>query len=296
MIVYVKIMENIIILQGRQLTATDIHFVCQLLETNPTWNRTRLSKEICINWNWRRSTGDLKDIACRTLLRKLQDRGLISLPAPVHAGHRKRKIVEVPHCTSPITESLSALKPVRLVETHRLREEDDRFSFLLDRYHYLGLKASFVGENMRYLAYDSHNRPLGCLLFGAAAWKTRPRDEFIGWDAAARQKNLSLIANNTRFLIFPWVTTRFLASHLLSLCLKRLNRDWRERYGHPLCLVETFVDSSRFQGTCYQAANWILIGQTKGRSRQDRDRQLEVPIKHIYVYPLLDDFRQRLGA
>jgi hypothetical protein len=287
-------MQNSITLQGRQLGTKEIHFIRQLLKDNPSWNRTRLSKEICQEWIWLRSNGELKDIACRTMLRKLQDRGLITLPAPVHEGHRKRKIKKIDHCTCPIEAPLSSLRPIRLFETHHSREADDLFTYLLDHYHYLGLKAAFVGENIRYLAFDQHNRPLGCLLFGAAAWKTRPRDEFIGWRPTARQKNLSYLTNNTRFLIFPWVKTKFLASHLLSLSLKQLNRDWMDRYGHPLYLVETFVDSSRFQGTCYQAANWILLGQTTGRSRQDRYSKLKVPIKHIYVYPLVDNFRQLL--
>jgi hypothetical protein len=168
------------------------------------------------------------------------------------------------------------------------------FCHLLHRYHYLGLQATFVGENIRYLAYDVQGRPLGCLLFGSAAWKTQPRDTYIGWNAQARACNLSLLTNNTRFLILPWVQVKCLASHLLSLSLKRLNQDWEDRYGHTISLVETFVDTTRFLGTCYRAANWIHVGKTKGRSRQDRNMRMKVPIKDIYLYPLRSDFRKKL--
>jgi hypothetical protein len=289
------IMKKLLIIQGRKLKPQDIYSIRRLIKTNPSWNRTRLSKEICKRWDWRRPNGEIKDIACRSMLRKLQEQGLVSLPKPQRKGHNKRKICDIPHCTAPINETLSDLQPIRLSETHHHSVDDELFTYMLYRYHYLSLHASFVGENLRYLAYDNQNRPLGCLLFGAAAWKTKPRDEFIGWNATIRQQNLSLITNNTRFLIFPWVTTKCLASHLLSLSLKRLNRDWMERYGHPVFLVETFVDSSRFQGTCYKAANWQNIGKTTGRSRQDRYSNLHVPVKHIYVYPLVDKFRQLLS-
>ena len=228
------------------------------------------------------------------MLRKLHSRDLIQLPEPLHSGHYRRQIKNIPHCADPIDDPLAALRPIRLVETHSERSEDELFVFLLNRYHYLGLRATCVGENIRYLAYDAEDRPLGCLLFGAAAWKTQPRDDFIGWSASTRQRNLSLITNNTRFLVLPWVQTKCLASHLLSLGLKRLNRDWMSRYGHSISLVETFVDTTRFRGTCYKAANWTCVGKTTGRSRQDRHTRMKVPIKDIYVYPLYADFRRQL--
>lgn len=288
-------MKETLIIQGRKLRPKDICFIRQLLKINPSWNRTRLSQEICRHWGWYRPNHELKDIACRSMLRKLHELELISLPKPLRPGHNGRKIRGVPHDTSPIQAPLSALQPIRFVETHDHPEDDALFAFLLHQYHYLELKASFVGENLRYLAYDKLDRPIGCLLFGSAAWKTKPRDDFVGWSTDTRQKNLSLITNNTRFLILPWVTSKYLASHLLSRCLKRLNSDWIKRYGHPVWLVETFVDRSRFQGTCYKAANWHHIGQTTGRSRQDRYASLQVPIKHIYVYPLHNNFKMLLS-
>jgi hypothetical protein len=147
---------------------------------------------------------------------------------------------------------------------------------------------------MKYIAFDRNDRPLACLLFGSAAWKTASRDEFIGWDRPTRRRNLQLMTNNTRFLILPWVRIPHLASSLLGASLRRLRRDWRSKYGHDLLLVETFVDRSRFAGTCYRAANWIRIGQSKGRSRQDRNHRLQVPIKDIYLYPLAADYQEQL--
>ena len=287
-------MNEEMVIQGRQLHRTDIDCIRKLIQENPSWNRTRTSKEICKLWNWKRPNGQLKDIACRSMLRKLQDLGLIILPKPLHAGHYQRKIVEIPHETDPVHAHLSALRPIHLVETHSHPDQDKLFCYLLHRYHYLGLQATFVGENIRYLALDVQGRPLGCLLFGSAAWKTQPRDTYIGWAARAREHNLPLITNNTRFLVLPWIQVKFLASHLLSLSLKQLNRDWSDRYGHTISLVETFVDTTRFRGTCYKAANWIHVGQTTGRSRQDRFNTIKVPVKDIYLYPLRSDFRAQL--
>ncbi len=289
-------MNEEMVIQGRRLHRTDIDSIRWLIQENPSWNRTRISKEICKLWDWKRPNGQLKDIACRSMLRKLQDLGLLTLPKPLHAGHYQRKIREVPHSTEPVRDSLSAIRPIRLVETHSRPDRDNLFCHLLQSYHYLGLQATFVGENIRYLAYDAYNRPLGCLLFGSAAWKTGSRDAYIGWDVRTRERNLPLLTNNTRFLILPWVQVKCLASHLLSLSLRQLNQDWENRYGHTISLVETFVDTTRFRGTCYRAANWIHVGQTTGRSRQDRNRNMKVPVKDIYLYPLRSDFRKKLCA
>jgi hypothetical protein len=289
-------MNEIMVIQGRQLSSADLGLIRQLMHDNPSWSRTRLSGSLCERWDWRNANGQIKDIACRTLLRKLQQRNLIALPPPLHAGHQRRQIPDLPIAREHIGDPLRSLRPIDLVETHSQPDENRLFTFLLNRYHYLGLRATSVGENIRYLAYDSRRRPLGCLLFGAAAWKIRPRDEFIGWDAATRQCHLALVANNSRLLVLPWVETKHLASHLLALSLRRLNQDWRERYGHPIALVETFVDTSRFRGTCYQAANWIRVGRTAGRTRQDRYSNIHVPNKDVYVFPLFADFRCRLRS
>ena len=154
------------------------------------------------------------------------------------------------------------------------------------------------GENLQYLACECHGRPLGCLLFGAAAWQCADRDEYIGWDGPARGQGLHLIANNTRFLIPRWVQVPSLASHLISCIARRVSRDWQGKYGHPINLLETFVEAGRFAGSCYQAANWRRVSQTKGRSRQNRadGRPYRLPLKDVYLYPLHPCFRSRLAG
>jgi hypothetical protein len=151
-----------------------------------------------------------------------------------------------------------------------------------------------VGENLKFLIRDKYGRDLACLLFGSAAWKTAPRDNFIGWKPDVREANISAITNNTRFLLMPWIRVPHLASCVLASVLRRIKQDWMHKYGHPIQMVETFVERDRFKGTCYKASNWVCVGQTKGRSRQDRYNNLVVPVKDIYLYPLTQDFRQIL--
>ena len=169
------------------------------------------------------------------------------------------------------------------------------FRFLLHRYHYLGLRNG-VGENLKYLVRDPRGRPLACVLFGSAAWKAQARDRFIGWEASTRQQRLGGLTNNARFLVLPWVRVPHLASHLLAQVARRVSADWIAKYGHPIYLLETFVDRDRFRGTCYRAAGWRHVGATTGRSRNDVDNTLQVSIKDIYLRPLSRDFRRRLCA
>lgn len=286
-------MSRFITLQGRKLSQADIETIRRLIADNPEWHRTRLSKELCTLWEWRTGNGLLKDMACRSMLRKLEQKGFVTLPAAHHSGNRRRRILDVPHRCDPIETDLRTIQPVQLNVVQGRGAEDDLFHCLMDRYHYLGCKGH-VGEHIKYIAFDRLNRPVACLLFGSAAWKTTPRDQFIGWNGTTRQQNLHLMTNNTRFIIFPWVRIPHLASFILGASLRRLRRDWMARYGHDLCLVETFVDRSRFAGTCYKAANWRRIGKSTGRSRQDRNHRLQVPVKDIYVYPLTPDYQKQL--
>ena len=282
-------------IQGRQLSEADVEMIRRLMAEHSDWNRTRLSVEICRLWNWRTDKGVLKDMACRSMLRKLEQRQLIVLPPAKNSHNRCRRIRDIAHSTKPIESSINELRPIQLIVIESSGNTDHLFHCLMDRYHYLGCRGH-VGEHLKYMVYDGKSRPLGCLLFGSAAWKTAARDRFIGWDRTTRKQNLKLMTNNTRFLILPWVRVANLASFVLGACMRRLRYDWQRRYGHDLCLVETFVDRSRFAGTCYQAANWVRIGQTKGRSRQDRYKRIKVPVKDLYVYPLAADFKQRLCA
>lgn len=282
-------------IQGRQLVADDIKLIQRLMADNPDWHRTRLSKELCRLWNWRTDKGLLKDMACRSMLRKLEQRQLIVLPVARTSGNRARRIKDIPHSCNPIESSLHNLYPIQIVIIPGRGDTDDLFHCLMDRYHYLGCHGH-VGEHIKYIVFDLYKRPLACLLFGSAAWKTIARDRFIGWNSSTRQARLTMMTNNTRFLILPWVKVKNLASFILGACTRRLREDWQNRYGHDLCLVETFVDRSRFTGTCYQAANWMRIGKTRGRSRQDRYHRLKVSVKDLYIYPLRADFKQRLCA
>lgn len=284
------------IIQGREITSDDIRFIKQLLANHPSWNRTRVSRELCRKWAWCRPDGQLKDMACRTLLLKLERAGHILLPPrqnPSGNGFRKQEKDWIPHQTDRIHCGLKELVPLTIQIVSPQTIEHRLFNCLLSRYHYLG-HGSTVGENMKYLVQDRKGRPLACVLFGSAAWKTAPRDTFIGWDQTARESHLIYLTNNSRFLILPWVQVPHLASHLLSRITRRIDADWQAKYCHPLYLLETFVDRSRFRGICYQAANWIYTGHTQGRTRNDRDHSTHVSIKDVYVYPLSQQFRREL--
>ena len=278
-------------IQGRFVTEAEVNEIRMLLHTYPSWNRSRLSRELCGRWNWQRPDGQIKDMACRELLRKLESRTLITLPPRQRFGPRRFSEIEsIKIDQSPISCLLSDIQPVDIVDVRQCSEHEKVFNYLLKEYHYLSYGRP-VGQNMKYLILGRNGRFLGCLLFGAAAWKTEARDLWIGWLSDERERNLGLICNNTRFLILDWIKVPHLASHALGACLRRLSRDWKHRYGTDIALVETFVDTTRYAGTCYKAANWRKIGQTKGRSRQDGDRKLKVSVKDIFVYPLRNDFR-----
>ena len=286
------------IIQGRRVSQEDLSQIRTWLAEQPSWYRTRLSRELCGLWGWRNEAGQLKDMACRTLLLKLEDRGLIELPARQRAsmnGSRNRGPVEVSHEANPWHTSLDAVQPLRVDRVIAGSAEARLFQFLLHRYHYLSHR-NCVGENLKYLVSERHGRPLACLLFGSAAWKCRPRDAFIGWSKLAQQQGLRFLTNNTRFLILPWVRVPHLASHILSLITRRLSGDWQAKYGHPIHLVETFVERDRFSGTCYQAAGWIPVGTTTGRGRNAPGMAAQGPLKEVLLQPLGAEFRQQLCA
>jgi hypothetical protein len=290
-------MESSLILQGRQIGAGELETIRELISAHPDWHRTRISQELCCKWNWRNETGQLKDIAARSLLRKLDHRGLIQLPAPIRSANnafRNRPDGQMPldFDTEQIEGRLADLQPIQIQPVAQVL--DGRlFRRRLQQYHYLGYSGP-VGENLKYLVYDCQRRLLGCLLYGAAAWRVAGRDQFIGWDEAARKRGLSRIANNMRFLILPGVRIPHLASHLLALISRRISADWQARYGHPILLLETFVEQQRFTGTCYKAANWIPVGQTTGRTRNHNSGEPKAPVKSVWLYPLHRSFQKRL--
>jgi hypothetical protein len=271
-----------------EITENHVQTVKQLISDNPSWNRSRMSRELCRFWNWHSPTGQMKDMACRDLLLKLEQQGQIVLPTRrsetfVRGGNIS--IIEVPHDTTVIADKLKNLLPLRIELIEPGHPSWRLFKYLLCRFHYLGFNGA-VGENMKYLILDNESRLLACLLFGSAAWSCAARDNFIGWDRDTRINHLRLLTNNTRFLILPWVRVPHLASHILSIIIRRIRSDWQKKYGHSLLLLETFVEVDRFRGTCYKAANWRYVGMTKGRSRNDRYNRLHVPVKAVYLYPL----------
>ena len=292
------------LVQGRQIGASELEQVRQLLAEHPDWSRFRLSQKLATLWEWRNPVGQLKDMAARTLLVKLEQRGWIRLPprrcAPVPRMAAKPASAG-PRLTPPptLTAPLCALGPLTVTEVSLGPGAAQRplFEQVLKQYHYLGHR-SWVGENLQFLVQDSQGRPIACVLFGAPAWQCADRDHYIGWDASSRARHLFLVTNNTRFLIPAWVRVPGLASHLLSQIAGRLSSQWQAKYGHPIYLLETFVQRDCFLGTAYQAANWVRVGQTKGRSRQDQANgaHRQVPIKDIYLYPLHPQFRQSLGV
>lgn len=288
-------MERGRIIQGRTVSAEDVEAIGALIGAHPTWHRTRLSQELCRRWGWVAANGQCKDMAARSLLRKLDAEGLISLPVPVcSANNAFRHRPDTTLCVdeSPIEAALAALLPLQLSPVHG-EGEQRLFRALLQRYHYLGYRGP-VGENLKYLLYDRQGRVLSCVLFGAAAWTMACRDRFIGWERAERERHLALLANNMRFLIVPWVRVRHLASHILGRIARRIRCDWQSKYGHSVVLLETYVEQHRFAGTCYRAANWRCVGETRGRSRNDRRKRLRVPVKSVWLYPLTRDFRRQL--
>ncbi|MCP3877798.1 MAG: DUF4338 domain-containing protein, partial [Sulfitobacter sp.] len=230
------------------------------------------------------------------LLLRLDKAGHITLPARPRKspnGYRNRSLVWVAHPTEPIDGGLKDLTPLQITCVVTGSEQARLFRCLLSGYHYLGF-GNTAGENMKYLVHSHDGQPLACLLFGAAAWKCASRDTWICWSAPVRARNLQYVANNSRFLVLPWVKVPHLASHLLSRIARRIQADWLAKYAHRLHCLETFVDRSRYRGVCYRAANWRRVGQSAGRGRNDRHHRLSVPAKDIHLYPLSRDFRSRL--
>jgi hypothetical protein len=242
---------------------------------------------LCEHWCWRDHRGRLKDFAARSLLLKLESQGHLRLP-PLQVQKRRapRPVSWLADWRQPDAweASLAQIRPVKLEPVSAGSAAAGRWAFYLDQYHYLGLRV--VGENLGYLAMDAHGRDVAAVLFGAPAWRCAPRDEFLEWDDSQRRQQLHRLANNTRFLILPWVRVPHLASHVLGAVARRISADWQSKYGHGLDWLETFVEQERFAGSCYRAANWQRVGQTVGRSRQDRDHTQRVPVKDVYLYRL----------
>ena len=289
------------VIQGRLIRPADLAQIRELLAVHAGWSRWRLSRELARLWDWRSAQGQLKDMAARTLLLKLEQRGWIVLPvrrcaSPNRMRHKRTPALDPTLDQEPWPERGAGLRPLSVTEVSAgPAAERALFEALLHRYHYLSHRSP-VGENLQYLVREPAGRPVACLLFGAAAWQCADRDRYIGWDRITRAALLYLVANNARFLIPPWVQGPGLASQVLSQVSRRVGSDWQRKYGHPIYLLETFVQTDRFTGACYRAANWVRVGQTQGRTRQDspEGKPQQVSRKDIYLYPLVPRFAERL--
>jgi hypothetical protein len=285
-----------LLVQGREVSERDLQEIREWIAGHPEWSRRRLSEKLCEAWNWRNGVGLRKDMAARTLLLKLQQRGLLQLPERRQTpSNRMRLPVRAPRMwnQTPCQGRLEELGPLEVREVSRESCERKELAAALAEFHYLGCGGT-VGENAQYTVRDQRGQLLAGLLFGSAAWTCRDRDRYIGWGLRERQAHLSRITNNHRFLLLPWVRVARLGSWVLGRVLRRLASDWQNKYGYEVVMVETFVERDRFRGTVYQAANWQRIGVTQGRTRQDRYTSLQVPRKDIYVYPLEKNFRKVL--
>lgn len=279
-------------IQGLDLSGDDLAWMQTWIDAHPEWSRFRLRHELCLHWKWRNAAGQLKTFAARSLLVKLEQQGRLRLP-PIRLSLRRaqpwsRRTRALDHPLaepSPIVGSLAGLRPIELRALPAGSDAERRAEAQLARFHYRGLNRP-VGAHLYYLAVDRQERELAVMLLGAAAWRCAARDRWLGWTDAQRQNGLAYLVNHARFLLLPGVQVAHLASHLLGLLTRQVVQDWRRRHGHSLLALETFVECGRFDGTCYQAANWQRVGQTQGRSRQDRSHRLQVGVKDVYLYPL----------
>jgi hypothetical protein len=288
-------MEVLVTYRGKRITEQDVSFIREMIVQHPGESRRVLSQRLCQAWGWRQPNGALRDMVCRGLMLMLHRGGHIELPArrknPLNplADRNKPALVKIdPH---PLQGSLSSVLPLEIRQVRRTALEKLCDS-LIEQYHYLGY-CQPVGEHLKYLVF-AHQRPISCMIYSSAPRHIGCRDRFIGWPAAVRRQNLHLIAYQSRFLILPWVHVSYLASHLLGWMARLLPADWQQVYHHPVYFQETFVNPERFKGTCYKAANWIYLGKTTGRGKNDQTKKPNRSIKAVWGYPLCRDFRDRL--
>lgn len=292
------LMQDDFVYRGHSVSALDIEFIGRLIAAHPALSRRRLSAKLCEAWNWRQPNGQLRDMVARSLMLELHRAGRIELPArrfcPPNNATRHRAPVPVAVPTGrPLACSLTDLGRLEIQQVRRQAGEP-LFDSLLQTHHYLSYTRP-VGEHLKYLVW-AQNQPVAALAWSSAPRHLGPRDRFIGWSTAQRRNNIHLIAYNCRFLIMPWVKVPSLASHLLAGVASRIAADWQALYEHPVCLLETFIDPKRFAGTCYRAANWLYLGLTTGRGKNDQTHRPNRSLKQLWVYPLGRDFRRQLSS
>jgi len=288
-------MERVLTILKREIGPNELALIKALIETAGDRGRTYISKQLCLLWDWRLPNGQLRDIACRDLLRRLEKQGLIQLPPPLRparrVGYKNTTSLPKDFVSTPLSQSLGDFSVIE-IEMVRGSGQERLYNALIDSYHYLGYHQG-AGEQLKYIICgDGH--VLSAIGFGGAAFKSADRDQHIGWDKDARERHLVKVVNNNRFLILPWIRVPHLASHILGRISRRIRSDWQDYYKRDIVLLETFVEQLRFKGTCYKAANWQHLGQTTGRGRNDRYSKNKVPIKNIYIYPLARRYKQIL--
>jgi hypothetical protein len=283
--------------RGLVVTESDVASIREFIAANPTASRWALSRKLCATRGWVQSNGVLRDMVCRGLLLALHRERLIDLP-PVRQVSPNPLVIRarpapVPIDTTPVEATLGELQPLDFRQVRRTPEER-LFNGLIEEHHYLGYTQP-VGEHLKYMIYGG-GRPVACMAWSSAPRHLGPRDRFIGWSPEQRRRNIRLLAYNTRYLIMPWVRVQYLASHILGRMAKILPRDWARVYGHPVLFLETFTDPARYKGTCYHAANWVVLGRTTGRGNNAPTKKATVPVKEILGYPLSKRFREILGS
>jgi hypothetical protein len=289
-------MDTILTYRGRGVSATDIVFIRELITHHPNMSRRKLSEQLCLAWNWVQPNGVLRDMVCRGLMLALHRAGHIELPPvkkrpPNPLAKRSRpELVVVDQ--SPIRGPVSGFVPLTFRQVRRT-EAEAIFNGLIEEHHYLGYTQP-VGEHLKFVVY-AHERPVACLSWSSAPRHLAPRDNFIGWSPAARRANIRFVAYNSRFLILPWVSVPHLASHILGRMAKLLPSAWEHVYGHPVYFAETFIEPQRFKGTCYKAANWVLLGRTTGRGKDAPSMKPTRSVKEVLGYPLTKRFRKLLS-
>lgn len=281
--------------RGRAIHSEDILYIREMIAAHPGESRRTLSKKLCEAWQWKQANGALRDMVCRSLLLALDRAGHIELPpvkfVPRNPLARRTRPEPVLIDTTQREGELRQIQPLEFLQVRRSGDEP-LFNSLMDQHHYLGYEQP-VGEHLKYLVW-SQGRPVACAAWSSAPRHIGARDRYIGWNQRARRRNIHLIAYNTRFLILPWVRVNHLASHILGRMAARISDDWQSLYGHPIYFLETFVDPDRFRGTCYRAANWVVMGATTGRGKQSNSYVPNRSIKQVLGYPLTKRFRELL--
>ena len=290
-------MDEILTYRGKTLTRKDVSFIRTLIEENPGDSRWSLSRKLCREWDWRQPNGALRDMVCRGLMLELHRAGHIQLPAKKrdlpNPLAQRRKPLKITIDEAPLEGPLSLIRPLQIRPVRRTAYERV-FNSLIEQYHSLGY-CQPVGAHLKYLIF-ALGRVVACIALCSAPRHIGCRDRFIGWSAKQRRENLHLMAYNSRFLILPWVRVPHLASHILGQIAKRVSEDWKQSYNHPIHFLETFVDMERFRGTCYKAANWIYLGKTTGRGKDDQTHKPNRSIKAVWGYPLSKNFRSLMSA